>query len=128
MQIKYSFFCDAANIDTTGKVNALGIFNNINSENFPLIYPKMTFVAGIEGRRSEAGQHHMKIKFIDEDGKDIIPPMENVIESSVSKPNTNLLFDLVGINFHNPGVYSLDIIMDNQLLRSESISVFKVQK
>ena len=50
-KIKYQFFCDAATFDSSGKLSTPGIFTNIHFQQFSVIYPLMTFVAGIEGRK-----------------------------------------------------------------------------
>lgn len=128
MQVKYAFFCDAANVDASGKLNVLGVFQNVQASQFPYTHPKMTFVAGIESRISEAGKHQIKIVFIDEDGKNVLPPLTGVFETSPGQLNSNFLLDLVNISFPKAGVYMADIVVDNNSIRSESITVAKKQK
>lgn len=85
MEVKYAFFCDAATVDSAGKLNVLGIFTNINMVKFPGRYHQMYFVAALEGHRSEIGKHKFKINFVDEDGKEIIKPLEGKLEINEKK-------------------------------------------
>jgi hypothetical protein len=123
LKLKYSFFCDAANIDSSGKISALGIFTNINAQQFPAIQPAMTFVTCIEGRKSESGQHPFRINFIDDDGNDIMPPMQGEIDIAQNSSNANIIVNLNAITFPKPGTYSMDLVIDNQVLASESLNV-----
>jgi hypothetical protein len=125
MEVKFAFFCDAATIDGIGKLNVLGIFSAINSKEFPLVFPKMTFVAAIDSHRSEVGTHKFKISFIDQDGKDLIPPLENSMEVQGAATN-NFLIDLNAIAFPAPGTYSVDISMDNHHLKSVLLNVVQI--
>lgn len=120
---KYSFFCDAANIDSSGKVSALGIFTSINTTKLPVTHTSMTFVACIEGRSSEAGRHPFRINFIDDDGKDVIPPMQGELEVTQATLNAILILSLNSVTFPQPGTYSMDLVVDNQVLASENLAV-----
>lgn len=128
MKLKYSFFCDAANVDSSGKVSALGIFTNIKVLQFPAKHPMMTFVACIEGRRSESGKHPFHINFIDDDGKDIMPTIHGEINITPKSSSTNIMINLNAITFPKPGTYSLDLVVDNQVLASESLNMILVQQ
>ncbi len=128
MKHKYSFFCDAANVDSSGKVSALGIFTDIRTQQFPAIHQTMTFVACIEGRSTEAGKHPFRINFIDDDGKDIIPPMQGKINITRNSLNANIMLKLNTVTFPKPGTYSMDLIVDNQVIASESLNVIFLSK
>jgi hypothetical protein len=123
MKHKYSFFCDAANVDCSGKVSALGIFTNIRALQFPAVHPVMTFVACIEGRSTESGRHPFRINFINDDGKDIMPAMQGEIDITQSSLTANIMLNLSTITFPKPGTYTIDLVVDNQVLVSESLNV-----
>jgi hypothetical protein len=53
MEVKYSFFCEAATTDSSGRLSVLGIFDGIYATAFPAVHPRATFVVVIEGHRSE---------------------------------------------------------------------------
>lgn len=127
MEVKNAFFCDYANLEVSGKVNVLGIFNDINSVQFPVTQSQFFFVALIEGHRSESGQHQIKINFVDEDGKDVLPSMNAPFEITSNKPDSTFILNLQGVVFSKPGAYSADIVVDNHHLRSVKLVLNKIQ-
>ncbi len=128
MHIKLSFLCDAANIDQRGRLNALGIFSEINSFKFPAVHPKMTLVLGLHGRASEAGKHNFKAVIVNDDGKEIAPQLTGTIETPDAATNANILIDFVNTTFPAPGNYAIDFVIDNQLAVSEKIVLKQVQQ
>lgn len=126
MNPKYTFVCEAANISQGGNLNVLGIFQNINAENFPVTFAKMIYVASIEFHRSEKGLHHFKVNFIDNDGKSIIPPLEGELAVNENNLFANLLLGIEGIVFPGAGTYAIDLTIDHQHIATDNIQVIKV--
>jgi hypothetical protein len=127
MKNKYSFFCDAATVDSSGKVSALGIFTTVNASQFPATLAEMTFVACIEGRQSETGKHPFRINFIDDDGNNILPSIHGEIDISQNSFHANMLLKLKSVTFQRPGTYAMDLVVDDQILASESINIVLFQ-
>lgn len=126
MEVKNAFFCDAAIADSSGKVSVLGIFTNINSKQFPVKHPNMALVAIIEGHRIEAGQHQIKIEFVDSDGHNIIPSMQGTFKIAPGSTTANFILNLQQTSFIKPGIYSADIGVDNQHLRSVTLTLNQI--
>lgn len=126
MNPKYTFVCEAANISQGGNLNVLGIFQNINSESFPMTFSKMIYVASIEFHRSEKGKHVFKVNFIDDDGTSVIPPLEGEFMVNESNLSANLLLGIEGIVFPKPGTYAIDLTIDHQHMATDNIQVLKV--
>lgn len=126
MKIKYSFVCDAANISQSGNLNVLGIFKNIFASQFPATHPKLTYVANVEFHRSEIGKHTFKVNFIDEDGREVLPPLNGEIDVNNSL-FTTIILDIANINFMRPGVYEIDLVIDNQHISTENITISQMQ-
>lgn len=125
METKYAFVCDCANVDTQGKLNVLGIFNNINIRQFPCTYGSFMYVAALEFSHAEDGVHGFRLCFIDYDGKDILPPQEGKIDVTNSKNSANLIVKIETINFTKEGRYRIDLAVDNMLASSVLINVIK---
>ena len=125
MLCKYSFVCDAANISQTGNLNVLGIFRNISAVKFPCQHPRFTYVANMEFHRSELGKHSFRINFIDDDGNDVISPLNGEIEVNAANRSANILVELANIQFPKAGVYEIDLTLDNQHVTTESINVIQ---
>jgi hypothetical protein len=127
MKSKYTFVCEAANISQGGNLNVLGIFQNINAENFPITFAKMIYVASIQFHRSETGKHFFKVHFIDDDGKPVIPPLEGEFIVYENNLSANLLLGIEGIVFPKPGTYAIDLTIDHQHVSTDNIQVMKVE-
>jgi hypothetical protein len=123
MKLKYSFVCDSANISLQGNLNALGIFSTINAPKYPVTYGRFFYVANIVFHRSEAGPHKFKLSFVNDDGRDIISPVEGDMNVTIQALSNNLMLDLNGITFPSPGIYQIDLSVDNIYLGSETINV-----
>lgn len=127
MQIKYSFLCEAANITHTGNLNVLGIFDNINAKNFPCVHPHCVYIARISFHRSEIGRHPFKLSFIDDDGNEVIPPLNGEIAASQNNMNANILMNILNIKFQHAGEYHIDLTIDNQNICSDTIRLIQTQ-
>lgn len=128
MLLKYSFVCDSANISLQGNLNALGIFSTINAPKYPVTYGRFFYVANIVFHRSEAGPHKFKLSFVDADGRDIIQPAEGDMNVTPQTLSSNLLLELNGITFPNPGAYQIDLTVDTIYLGSETINLALVER
>jgi hypothetical protein len=123
VKIKYSFVCDSAVVGMNGNLSAMNIFQNLGATQFPVTIPKMVFVAVIQFHRSEIGVHKFRLALVDDDGRDVIPPMAGEINATMQSLNVNMLTEMVGINVARAGVYQLDLTIDNNHMTSEQITV-----
>jgi hypothetical protein len=126
MEVTNAFFCDAATVDAAGKINALGIFSVINATIFPATHPQMSLVIIIEPHRSEIGKHQIIVNFVNEDGKNFLPPMQNEFEIITMNQHVSFTFNIYNVTFPQAGVYSADIVIDKHHLRTVSITVNQV--
>ncbi len=118
MEMRHAFFCDAATSDPTGKLNVLGIFDNINAVSFPATHPQLTLVLALRGHRSESGDHVLKIILVDQDGKDIIQPIEGSFTLHPDCLDANLIINIQQLRLAVPGTYAADVTIDNHFLKS----------
>lgn len=125
MEVKYSFVCDCANIDTQGKLNVLGIFNNIYMREFPGVYGNFMYVAALEFSRSETGDHNFRLCFIDYDGNDVLPPQDGRIEVNNAKSIANIIIKIGNVQFPKEGIYRIDLALDGRLATSVLINLIK---
>lgn len=126
MKFKYSFICETANVSSSGNLNAFGIFQNINIQNFPFVIPRMFYVAGIQFHRSETGRHSFIVNFIDDDGRSITPPLEREIVINEHKYFANFLVGLENIQFLKPGTYQINLMIHNQTIAINGINVSQI--
>lgn len=125
MKSKYSLICEAANVSSSGNLNAFGIFQSINIRVFPFVIPRMFYVAGIQFHRSETGEHHFIVNFIDDDGRSITSSLERKIMIYENKYFANFLVGLENTQFHKPGTCQVNLLINNQPVATNTIHVFQ---
>jgi hypothetical protein len=117
MNIQTSVLCDAAT-DYSGKLNILGTFDTIFSGQFPAVHPQCSIALRIVFNKMEEGKHQLKINFVDEDGKSIMPPIDAPLEVIVPGDATfisrNLVINIQGLKFDQPGLFSIDLAVDGR--------------
>ena len=124
MQVNLLVLCDAANVSREGKLNVLGEFDSIHASTFPLTYPTMVLVVRLEAAPTEVGNHHLKLQLVDEDGRDVVPPVQGEIATgdppflgAVTR-TPPLILQMHGVRFERPGHYSFDLSVDGSHMRS----------
>ncbi len=126
MKVDLALACDYAIIDQFGKLSVLGIFEHIWVQEFPVVHPRLHLVMRLKGRRTEIGDHDVKIRLVDENGEEIISgdgtvtfsePPAGVLEIEAG---TVLLFD---VPFEHAGKYTFEIAIDDSVEASVPITV-----
>lgn len=82
MEVQLLTLCDAATI-TGGKINILGIFDNIFAPAEPIAAPPCSVVIRMLFERIEVGQKTLRVEFVDADGRQIMPPLDANVQVQV---------------------------------------------
>jgi hypothetical protein len=130
MNIEVFSLCDAATVDTAGKLNVLGAFDTIWSGNMPAVYPQCAIALRIRFEGIERGEHRVTVNFVDEDGKHIIPSAKGAVNINFPDEqrsgSANLVLNLQMLKLEKYGEYSIDLTVDG---RSEgSLPLFVREK
>jgi hypothetical protein len=117
MNIQVAVLCDAAT-DDNGKLNLLGSFDTIYARELPAVHPqcavalRVTFLSGDEGKRQ------LRLNFVDADGHAIMPPIEIPVEVALPEDmhfgTRNFIINIQQLKFDQPGLYSVDLLLDGQ--------------
>jgi len=117
MNIQVAVLCDAAT-DDNGNLNLLGAFDTIYARELPAIHPqcavalRVTFLSGDEGKRQ------LKLNFVDADGHAIMPPIEIPVEVTLPEDihfgTRNFIINIQQLKFEEPGLFSVDVALDDQ--------------
>ena len=86
MNIEILALCDAAT-DQQGKLNLLGAFDCIFARQVPVVHPQCSVALRIRFRRIESGAHRIKISFVDEDGKPVVPSLDANVNVQTNEPD-----------------------------------------
>lgn len=67
LKVNFLHFCENAIVEQgSGNLSIIGIFENINAQNFPAMHPSMSIVVGFEN--SNPGIYDIEFEFLDEKG------------------------------------------------------------
>lgn len=118
MNIQIAVLCDAAT-DYGGKLNLLGAFDTIMTSHLPAVHPQCSIALRIAFSKIEEGSHKVKINFVDEDGKFVMPsidmPVDIVIPAEVNSLVRNFIINIQQLKFDKPGQYSIDVALDGRM-------------
>ena len=126
MKVEAFLLCDAAT-DTMGKLNILGAFDRIFLKSVPGVYQGCTVAMRVRFYRSEMGNHNFDIRFIEQDGKDIMKPLNGQVNvtfsSDANSGAMNFVLNIMRMRFEYYGDYQLDLRMNDQMMASLPLTV-----
>ena len=117
MTIQIAALCDAAT-DYAGKLNLLGTFDTIFAQKLPAQHPQCSVALRIVFERIEEGAHKLRMNFVDEDGKSIMPnidvPVEVLVPADSHFVSRNFILNIQQLKFDKYGLYAIDIAIDGR--------------
>jgi len=121
MNIQVAALCDAAT-DYGGKLNLLGAFDTIMTSHLPALHPQCSIALRIVFNKIEEGTHKVKMNFVDEDGRFVMPsidmPVDIAVPSDTNFLARNFIINIQQLKFEKPGQYSIDIAIDGRMEKS----------
>jgi len=130
MRIEVFSLCDAATVDSGGKLNILGAFDTIWAVNMPLVYPQFAIALRVRFDSIESGEHKVNVNFVDMDGRHILPSANGAIHVHLPQGqrsfSANSILNVQMIKIEKYGEYSIDLIIDTKHLAS--LPLFIVQQ
>lgn len=129
MEVDLAVLADAANTTENGKLNILGVFDNLNlGPEFPAKSQTFAIVVRVVGHPSEAGQHELLLRLADADGKEIAKVgarFEAKKKKATAKPYRVPIILGAEVKFPRPGDYTFDILIDGRWERAMPLQVSK---
>lgn len=119
MEIQVATLCDSAS-DYNGKLCILGTFDTICSAGLPIVHPHCSLALRICFKPGDEGSHEVTVRFINDDGKQIMNPFKEKID--VNLPNEayfltrNLILNFQRLTFASTGQFSIDVSVDGEML------------
>lgn len=128
IKIPFALLADYSNISKEGKLNILGIFNQLYASKEPITHPQMQLVFTLEADRVEANRkHRLEIDLIDEDGKKVFS-FGGDLEFSTPPPgqtrvsaNQNLVIN--NLQFPHFGIYDFKILLNGEVRGEAELNV-----
>ena len=123
--------CDAAT-DYKGKLNLLGTFNSVHTRELPANYPQCSIVLRVVFKLVEEGSHKLRINFVDEDGKFVMPSIELPFDVKVPENDSftyrNFILNIQRLKFEKFGQHAVDIAIDGRQEASIPLEVKQIPK
>ncbi len=118
MNIQVAVLCDAAT-DDNGKLNLLGAFDTIYTQRLPAVHPQCSVALRVTFSSGDEGKHILRFNFVDADGRSIMPdfppiPIEVVLPEDMHFGTRNFIVNIQQLKFAAPGLYSIDISVDDR--------------
>lgn len=119
MEIDLALLADAATIDASGKLNILGVFDRIQSGDFPARHGRVALVLRFSGGMQEAGEHEVAIRLVGPDGDEVVGldgtlqvgPGPGAVGGAIRVPH---VLNLDGLVFPSAGSYTFEIRVDGE--------------
>ena len=117
MQVESFMLCDAATVGG-GKLNVLGAFDAIFVKQVPAKHTSCAVVLRLRFDRAEEGEHRIKLRMVDADGKSIVKFPESTarvkIPDNASYAVINQIVNLIGLSLKDYGNYTIDLSINNR--------------
>ena len=131
MNIQVAVLCDAATEDN-GKLNLLGSFDTIFAPQLPAVHPQCAVALRVTFMSGDEGEHKLKLNFVNADGHAIMPPIEIpvsvVLPDDVHFLTRNFIVNIQQLKFAEPGLYSVDVRLDDESQGSIPLLVKLVER
>lgn len=127
MQVALLLAADYANVAQGGKLNVMGIFDNIRAQTFPARHASMHLVVKLAADPGEGGQTRtITILLVDEDGGEMMR-MSNDLQvppqTGGRRPEMNFIMELRDLMFPRPGTYEFAVQVDRDTKATHAIHV-----
>lgn len=118
MECTLALLADAANREEGGKLNVLGVFDQIYSDKFPYLVPQFFIVVRLTAGPAEFGlKKEFQIVLLSPDGQPIgklggkgtVPTPD-----SGGRANLELILRMVNVPFEKPGRYGIAVLVGGE--------------
>jgi hypothetical protein len=118
MTIQVAVLCDAAT-DDNGKLNLLGAFDTIYTQQLPAVHPQCSIALRVTFFSGDEGKHNLRLNFVDADGRSIMPdfppiPVEVQLPDEMHFGTRNFIVNIQQLKFESPGLYAIDLSLDDR--------------
>lgn len=131
MEIEIFTLCDYAQ-DNNGKLTIVGTFDSINVASFPTDSPPCYMAMRIRIANSEAGNHSLKIRCVDENSVEL-PQLSllggfNILANqAASYSGVNVVLGMRPIRLERSGRLTFELYIDDEWVRAIPLNVQHLQ-
>lgn len=115
MEVTLAVACDYASTTNDGKLNIMGVFQEVNPAEFPTVLAQMFLVVSWEAGPPEFGtQKDVRVSFVDQDGNEKLRLEGPVIVPVGTRPGSrayiNQIQGMAGLPIEGPGEHAFYIL------------------
>jgi hypothetical protein len=132
MHVQLALVCEDARMRPDGKMDVVGVFNDLAASAFPAKQERMVLVTTIEWQPGDDGRNLFRVDLIAPDGRpsltvdghtDVQP-----YAPGLPPPRTRLILPLEGVVFPQAGRYAFEIRIKGKKLRGPSLFLMHVEE
>lgn len=102
--------------DNNSKLTIVGTFDSINARQFPVVHPSCMVSSRLRFAAKEAGTYLFRLRVIDNDGREIVQPIEGNINVGMPQngqvATINVVVNYSQLKFDKPGRYSFELYIN----------------
>jgi hypothetical protein len=121
MNVQVAVLCDAAT-DENAKLFLLGAFDTIYAPQMPAVHPQCAIALRVTFQSGDEGTRKLSFNFINADGRAILQGVEFSVEVALPDDahflTRNFIVNISPLKFDEPGLYSVDVRLDNETVAS----------
>ncbi|MBI2842500.1 MAG: hypothetical protein HYX78_03790 [Armatimonadetes bacterium] len=128
MNVTLAVMADYANLSQDGKLNILGIFNEIKPPQLPFALPTMFLVISFNASPAEVGSNKtIEVKLLDDEARPMLGIEQSLVVPEPSRTGSstefNTIIGLNGVRFEHPGHYQFSVLVGGEEKRALSLLV-----
>jgi hypothetical protein len=134
-KLNFLHFCDAATVDSLGKINILGIFGKVFLSTVPGKLAKFAIVLNLTLNNLETLKNKIEVKLFDpsKEELEIKPPIIlnfsiNSVTDLKKTNEMNLVLDIVDLVFKHTGIHTLRIYLNGEEIGNKPLIVEETKK
>jgi hypothetical protein len=125
MKLILSVICEEVREREDGRMDIMGVFNELGAPGFPAAQDRMTVVFIIEWSADEAGEQPIRADLVDEAGDQVLTIQGHTDveqrEPRGAPPQTRLVLPLQEVVFPHKGPYHFELIAGGTVLSAAPI-------
>jgi hypothetical protein len=122
MEIDFAVVADYAAVTSDGKLVVAGIFDRITAPDMPAVHPTMALAFRVTTDPGSPSVHRVEVHLVGPDGADVLPPFHGEMRAfsadAASPRGAQYVLSLPGVRFQQWGLYTVQVAIDGQLLRT----------
>ncbi len=110
----WSHVCEYANMDNLGRLNIIGMSNNLTAQSYPAILQHFTIISEWSGSPGES--FSLDIHLVNSHG-DVVRKTDNTLRLTFKKPIASPIKNamyFVNVEIDEPGEYGINFIMNGE--------------